>query len=226
MDSRLIIYAGATDMKKLILSFLASMTILLGGMGLVAYASPITPPTGGGTGIGTTTSANNGLCLTQTGVFTYGFAACGSGGGGSSTVLYGVSPISVSALVNGNQTSSCPTCATTPGSTSTYLAVFDAANDIVGYVPLTYNSSTQTFAAATGTFTGGLSVGTTTVAPTGTITVQNGIVLCPLQTCHFNGTSGGVTWQANSSLNIEDSQGGKITIAGGALSFGAPANTA
>ena len=119
-------------MKKLILSFLASMTILLGGMGLVAYASPITPPTGGGTGIGTTTSANNGMCLTQTGVFTYGFAACGLGGGGSSTVLYGVSPISVSALVNGNQTSSCPTCATTPGSTSTYLAVFDAANGITG----------------------------------------------------------------------------------------------
>jgi len=74
--------------KKLYLTLGLIAGLVIGGVSL-ANAAPITPPTGGGTGIGTTTSANNGLCLTQSSAnpFVYTFATCGSGGG-SSTLIY------------------------------------------------------------------------------------------------------------------------------------------
>src|SRR5260370_30423007 len=87
------------------------------------------------------------LHVDNTGFVSTSTADCGTGGGGgSSTVLWGISPIVVTALSNGNQTSSCPTCATANG-TTTYLGVFDAQGDLVGYLPLTYVSSTGIFSA-------------------------------------------------------------------------------
>lgn len=83
---------------------------------------------GGGTGISTSTSGQNGDCLVQvssTPFLTYQIEACPITG--SSTVLTGVSPIVVSALVGNNQTATCPTCLTT----STGLTVANFATSSI-----------------------------------------------------------------------------------------------
>lgn len=77
-------------------------------------------------------------------------------GSGSSTVLHGISPIIVSALSNGNQTSSCPTCTVnglTGNGTSTYVAVYKSAGTLVGYAGLSFDGTSTLSVGGTGTST-------------------------------------------------------------------------
>ena len=130
-------------MKKT-LSFLVCVGLVFSVMGWVgqAYAAPITPPSGGGTGIGTTISGNNGLCLTQSSSnpFAYTFATCGSGGGGSSTLIYAGSYIGVSAsgtngyIITNNGVTSTAGLLTIASGSATYYPLTNPS----GYV----NSST------------------------------------------------------------------------------------
>ena len=83
-------------MKKFLLSFLAVASLVLGGMALVANAAPtstivqnlfITGLAGGGTEC---------LHILNSGLVQATAGDCGSGAGTSTTLVYGVYPISVS----------------------------------------------------------------------------------------------------------------------------------
>lgn len=64
------------------------LSLILFGAYQIAYAVTVQPTQTGGTGIGTSTVGNNGLCLYQNGIGLnnspiFGFTTCGGGGGGS-----------------------------------------------------------------------------------------------------------------------------------------------
>lgn len=138
-------------MKKAIIIFIVAAAFIVGCMGLLAHAAPITQGSGGGTGIGSASSTALGQCLTvaSTSPFlAYQFANCGSGGSGSGTVfllaagnnLISLSPATITA--SGTISVNTSTLATFIG-TLGYITTSTASST---YYPLTnpagYTSST------------------------------------------------------------------------------------
>lgn len=141
-------------MKKFILFFSLFSSVIFLAMGLVANAT-LLQGYQGGTGISTSTVGNNGNCLQQSSsspFLTWTIATCGSGSVGSSTIVHGTSPIVVSALSLGNQTTSCPTCITTNASS--------VPNDILYYTNTSGNASSGDDNFSWSTSTQSLTIGT------------------------------------------------------------------
>ncbi len=79
---------------------------------LIAFGAPVLQGVGGGTGISTSTAGNDGLCLVESSsspFLMWQLGTCGTGSGGSSTVVKGTNGVSVTNLSNGIQTSSLNT---------------------------------------------------------------------------------------------------------------------
>lgn len=112
-------------MKKLSKYFTGAL--ILGGIIFAATAQAVvTPGINGGTGISTSTPANDGKCLTESSsspFLTWTIGTCGSGG-------------------------------TVGPSTSTFVAVFNSSGTITGYAPFTYTFSTNILTIGTGTIQG------------------------------------------------------------------------
>lgn len=132
----------------------------------------------GGTGISTSTAGNDGNCLKESSsspFLLWNIGACGTGGGSSTTIngttsstFYIIGTGIITSTVSGATTTfSCPTCITTStnnfggltgNSTSTYIAIYNAANQVIGYASGTYNSSTDLWTLTNTTVNGQLNV--------------------------------------------------------------------
>lgn len=165
----------------------------------------------GGTGISTTTSGNNTLCLTQTGVGLnnsplYAFSACGGGASGSSTIL----------IAGGGQTSNVNVTLATSTSSGVYNIVCSTSSctftipSNVGF--FTNDSGYLKTSAATTTFT---AQGATITGPAFTIATSGPLMAVTVsgQTITFTSvatstilsgyaTSTGSNPSANVGLNV------------------------
>jgi len=133
-------------MKKLILSFLATASLVFGGMFLVAHAAPIIPVSGGGT---QTSSIQNGFLLIGNPSGTYNQIASSSLGGSSYITINGVT----STVFSLNSSTYIGITASGTAFTFTNLGVTSTAGNWAGtwqlYNPSDFLSSSTVYISTT-----------------------------------------------------------------------------
>ena len=220
-------------MKNTILTFLGICSALLIGMGLVAQAAPVTPPTGGGTGLSSASSTGTCLIVSSTNPFAYYLGSCGSGAGGSSTVLYpgymitlAPNPINTTGTVSVN-TSTLTSYIATLGyltqasgtanfyplssnpSNFTTTTIQSVLNTLSALGPASYNSSTGQFSCPNCAVTNADNAFTTGQTVNGNVTTTN---LTVSSTFNVNGT----TYLSGNVSMGTSTQNGNLYVSSGA----------